>query len=59
MLVEIEDALLMDPGAAKLLDEADFQTLTRTENYLASHGDRQGGRLGVARWGRGKNPSGR
>ncbi|KQQ80995.1 hypothetical protein [Arthrobacter sp. Leaf137] len=59
MLVEIEDALLMDPGAAKLLDEADFQTLTRTENYLASHGDRQGGRLGMARWGRGKNPSGR
>jgi hypothetical protein len=59
MLVEIEDALLMDPAAAKLLDEADFQTLTRTEHYLASHRDTQGGRLGMARWGRGKNPSGR
>ena len=59
MLVEIEDALLMDPAAAKLLDEADFQTLTRTEYYLASHRDRQGGRLGMARRGRGRNPSGR
>jgi hypothetical protein len=59
MLVEIEDALLMDPAAANLLNEADFQTLTRTEHYLASHRDTQGGRSGMARWGRGKNPSGR
>jgi hypothetical protein len=59
MLVEIEDALLMDPAAAKLLDEADLQALTRTERYLASHRDTQGGRVGMARWGRGKSPSGK
>ncbi|MFJ5695913.1 hypothetical protein ACIP9X_18945 [Arthrobacter sp. NPDC093125] len=59
MLVEIEDALLMDPAAAKLLDEADFQTLTRTEDYLASNQGRQDGRVGLARWGRRKDPSGR
>lgn len=52
MLVEIEDALLMDPDAAKLLDEADFQTLTRAEDYLASNQGVQDGRVGVAGWGR-------
>lgn len=59
MLVEIEDALLMDPAAAKLLDEADFQTLTRTENYLASNKNTQGGRVGTPRRGRRKDASGR
>jgi hypothetical protein len=52
MLVEIEDALLMYPAAANLLDEGDFQTLTRTEDYLASHHGVQDGRAGPARWGR-------
>lgn len=59
MLVEIEDALLMDPAAAKLLDEADFQTLTRTENYLASNKNTQGGRVGTPRRGRRKDASAR
>lgn len=59
MLVEIEDALLMDPAAAKLLDEADFQTLTRTESYLASNKNTQGGRVGTPRRVRSEDPSGR
>jgi hypothetical protein len=36
MLVEIQDALLMDPMAAHFLDETDVHTLTRTEEYLAA-----------------------
>ena len=44
MLVEIQDAMLMDPGAAKLLNEADAQTVRRTEDFLASiHGLEDGG----------------
>jgi hypothetical protein len=37
MLVEIHDALLMDPMAARFLDETDVRTLTRTEEYLAAN----------------------
>lgn len=59
MLVEIEDALLMDPAAAKFLDEADFQTLARTEDYLASSQGVQDGRVGLGRRGRKKDPSDR
>ncbi|MDP9999065.1 hypothetical protein [Pseudarthrobacter sulfonivorans] len=59
MLVEIEDALLMDPAAAMLLDEADFQTLMRTEDYLASNQGTQHGRVGLARWGRRRDSNGR
>jgi hypothetical protein len=59
MLVEIQDALLMDPAAAKLLDEADVQTLTRTEDHLASVHRVQDGRVGLARWGRRHGPSDR
>ncbi|MDP9906082.1 hypothetical protein [Arthrobacter bambusae] len=59
MLVEIEDALLMDPATAKLLDETDFQTLSRTEDYLASNQDPQDFRAGLGRWGRTKDPSDR
>lgn len=59
MLVEIEDALLMDPATAKLLDEADFQTLSRTEDYLASNQDPQDGQVGLGRWETRKDPSDR
>jgi hypothetical protein len=59
MLVEIEDALLMDPAAAKLLDGADFQVLTRTEDYLASNQGTQHGRVGSVRWGRRTDRNGR
>ncbi|MET3173818.1 UNVERIFIED_ORG: hypothetical protein ABIB52_001656 [Arthrobacter sp. UYCu721] len=52
MLVETQDALLMDPAAAKLLDEADVHTLTRTENYLASVHRVEHGRVSLARRGR-------
>lgn len=52
MLVEIQDALLMDPSAAKLLDEADRQTVTRTESFLASHHGVQDRRVSPASWGR-------
>ena len=52
MLVEIQDALLMDPSAVKLLDEADRQTVTRTENFLASHNGVQESRVSPAIWGR-------
>ena len=52
MLVEIQDALLMDPSAANLLDEADRQTVTRTESFLASHHGGQEHRISPASWGR-------
>jgi hypothetical protein len=52
MLVEIQDALLMDPSAAKLLNEADRQTVTRTESFLASHHGVQESRFSPAIWGR-------
>jgi hypothetical protein len=52
MLVEIQDALLMDPSAAKLLSEADRQTVTRTESFLATHHGVQERRVSPAIWGR-------
>jgi len=52
MLVEIQDALLMDPSAAELLDEADRQTVSRTEVFLASHHSALGSRISPAMWGR-------
>lgn len=52
MLVEIQDALLMDPTAADLLDEVDKQTVSRTETFLASHHGAQGSRVHPAIWGR-------
>jgi len=52
MLVEIQDALLMDPAAAKSLNEADAQTVTRTEDFLASIHGLEDGRDSVTRWGR-------
>jgi hypothetical protein len=52
MLVEIQDALLMDPSAAKLLGEADMQTVARTEDFLALHHGVQEHRLSPATWGR-------
>ena len=59
MLVEIQDSLLMDASAARLLNEADVQTLSRTENYLASIHGRQDARTGPTRWGRRPGLSGR
>ena len=44
MLVEIQDALLMDPATATLLSDRDLQTLGRAEVYLAAHrGSRKDG----------------
>ncbi|MCA4132657.1 hypothetical protein LD110_07485 [Arthrobacter sp. M4] len=37
MLVEIQDALLMEPATATLLSNRDRETLSRAEDYLASH----------------------
>jgi hypothetical protein len=42
-----------------LLDEADFQTLSRTEDYLASNQDPQDGQVGLGRWETRKDPSDR
>lgn len=36
MLVEVQDALLMDPGLSKSLDEGDRRLLERVERYLAA-----------------------
>ncbi|WP_426225755.1 DUF6545 domain-containing protein [Pseudarthrobacter sp. DSP2-3-2b1] len=36
MLVEVQDALLMDPGLSKTLDEGDRRLLERVERYLAA-----------------------
>lgn len=46
MLVEIQDALLMDPHAAMLLSETDVRALIKAEDFLASIHARQdsGGR---------------
>lgn len=52
MLVEIQDALLMDPAAARLLNEADARTVTRTEDFLASIHGVEDGRDSVTRRGR-------
>lgn len=52
MLVEIQDALLMDPAAARSLNEADAQTVSRTEDFLASIHGLEDGRDSVTRWGR-------
>ncbi|MFX1821801.1 hypothetical protein PV768_18640 [Pseudarthrobacter sp. CC4] len=49
MLVEIQDSLLMNPDAAKLLDEADFKALTQAEDYLASHHGVPSGQGSLAR----------
>lgn len=59
MVVEIQDSLLMDPSAATLLTEADIQTLSRTESYLASLHRTPDGRLVPTRWGRRPGLSGR
>jgi len=52
MLVEIQDAVLMEPTASNLLDEADVRILARTEDFLESVHGMEGSRGSLTRWGR-------
>jgi hypothetical protein len=57
MLVEVQDALLLDPELSRVLDEHDLQLLNRVERYLAAPSSWKEDRTGPHAVGRGEHTS--